>query len=169
MQFNRLNCLLITARIRRMGKVMFSVCLPPSGGYLSQVSSPFLRLWSEVLSGGGGGYPSLWSHVPSGGRFPVLAQVLPRGYPPARTGIHPLASTGIPPQAKTEVPPPARTGVPPPPPGNWLCFGTPHEVSRGAFLFGIMHFDLNLPGSIFDQNAFYSTTHFIEYLVRSRS
>ena len=65
-----------TARIQRMGKVMFSVCPPPGVGGRMEVPSPrFFGLWSQVLSLGGlgrgtpvpGTFPGLWSQVLSGG------------------------------------------------------------------------------------------------------
>ena len=87
---------------------MFSVCLSPEG-YLSQVPSPFPRLWSQVLSGGTpvsgpmsllGGYPNLWSHVLSGvpqSLVPCPFWGYPRaGVPPARTGVPPSQNWGTP-------------------------------------------------------------------------
>ena len=85
----------ITSRIRRMGKVMFSVCSPP-GGVLHSGSQSVPR-----------GYPSLWSYVPSGGppglEYPSPSQ--DRGTPPARTGL-PQARTGV-------TSPPTSIGIPP--------------------------------------------------------
>ena len=45
--------LVVSARIRRMGKVLFSVCLCKGGGW-------YPSLWSQLLSGG---YP--WGYPPS--------------------------------------------------------------------------------------------------------
>ena len=126
---------IFTARIRRMGKVMFSqVCVRPhSGG--NPVSGSFLGLWVQVLSQGvpqsqvggitqyqvervpqsqvgctpGLGYPPSWTGL---------------GYPPVpdRTRIHPPDQDwgtlparwdwGIPPSQD-------RAGVPPPPSQDW--------------------------------------------------
>ena len=92
----------ITARIRRMGKVIFSVCLSvhtrgnPSPRFFprSLVLGPFGEVPQSWL---GGGYPSI-------------------GYPPGRPGWSiPLARTvlGYPPGQVRMGYPPARTGVPP--------------------------------------------------------
>ena len=97
----------ITARIRRMGEgnIFSFLSIHTQGGVsqslvLSQVSGPksftewYPSIWSHVLSGG---YPSLWSHVLSGGTL-VLAGRYPRkGYPqPGQDWGTPPAGTGVP-------------------------------------------------------------------------
>ena len=96
--------MIITARIRRTGKVIVSVCLSvhtreggthlypiilplvpcPFWGRRYPISIPSYFHWSHVLSRG---YPSDWSQVPSG-RYPSPAGgTQGQGTPPARDGV----------------------------------------------------------------------------------
>ena len=143
---------IFTAGIRRMGKVMFSVCPPLGGGggggegYHSPrlfprslvpglfqggtlVPGSFQGLWFLVLSGGtpvpGGGYPSPGQGVPQSQwrGTPVLAG----GTAQARTGVgYPPARTGVgyPPWSGQA------WGTPPPLGTGYTVGGMPRAVSR---------------------------------------
>ena len=107
---------LFTARIRRMGKVLFSQVSVP---FTWRYSSPrlFPRLWSHVISGGGG-YP------------------MTEGYPPARTvlGYPPGQDrTGVPPWPGQEWGTPlARTGLGYPPARTGMGYPPPHQPRRAS-------------------------------------
>ena len=109
---------IVTACIRRMGKVLFSqvsVCSQQGG---TSVPGSFLGHWSQVLSGGGG-YPSPGQGrgCPSTGQggTPVLAGGYPLlGYPLARSGWGtPGQVTTPPPRDRTRASTSYATGVMP--------------------------------------------------------
>ena len=94
--------LLITARIRRMGKVMFSVCLH-LGGYPGQVQTgggggvirPGLDGGGIPWSGPDGGYPSQgWGTPCSEVDYPSPRQEV--DYPPVQRGTPPIQRWGTP-------------------------------------------------------------------------
>ena len=109
-----LHASIFTTRIRRMEKVVFTVCPPPGGG--TPVPGSFQDLWSQVFSRGITqsqvlvqgpiwGYPSANRREgypsPSQRGTPVRAW-MGVGYPPTRKGL-----------ARTELgySPPVRTGL----------------------------------------------------------
>ena len=108
--------LIVTAHIRRVGKVRFSVCSPltEGGGMLpGQVSSPFPRLWSQVLSGDA---PLSGDTSPPGGvtlsLVPCPFWETPGTGSPSQCWDTPGQDWGTPSQDWSTLPP--TTGVPPP-------------------------------------------------------
>ena len=86
--------------VRLEGTVFTGVCLSTPGMGVPHLHNTLTG--PMFFPGGGGGYPSDWSHVPSQGRYPSQVQMgwpgqVQMGDTPARDGV------------------PARNGVPPPP------------------------------------------------------